>query len=160
MDKTACTCGGENANCFRCFGTGMYSKKTSNSGTNWSLDYTGSPSRAKKRAAKKSVIAVQLSVRRTSPRVATPNGIVCGLCGIVAPTALVLEAHRRAVHGSPHQVRNFSPQGMSNEDRSTRNAEPVRDHLDATAGWGGAFRDYGQFGSPVAHDPMDDESNS
>ncbi len=58
------------------------------------------------------------------------------------------EAHRRALSSE-----------RSVEAESTR-SDSKQNFPDATLGWGGSFRDHGQFGSHPAFDAMDDESTA
>lgn len=158
MDKTPCTCRGENDRCFKCFGSGMYSKEV--------LAPPSMPSKGRAIGAKRGRVTSKKTARKSRTKdVSTgkrlqANGFSCGICGVVAPTALVLEAHRKAVHARNSAFKPSSTQVVQKHSQAGTKIEPIRDVLDATRGWGVAFRDHGQFGSPVAHDPMDDESTS
>ena len=60
------------------------------------------------------------------------------------------------IHRSPRR-RNDSVLGTSSPQSMAGHHDAGQD-LDASRGWGGSFRDHGQFGSYPAFDAMDDES--
>lgn len=51
-----------------------------------------------------------------------------------------------------------SGKALTDSSRFTERGDPAT--LDAKLGWGGSFRDHGQFGSYPSHDAMDDESSA
>jgi len=112
-------------------------------------------------------------------------GCPCHLCSAVMKNKQRLLAHINRVHGSiPASKKSKKLQRSTSKklsgtnsskrtnalekntfSRSTGNSE-IRsvyerpEKMDATRGWGGSFRDHGQFGSYPVHDSMDDESFS
>ena len=95
-----------------------------------------------------------------STTVAKPN--TCRICGIIAESALVLQVHNERAHGitnnlSRQQSRPLSSGTATSPDTSSENDRRQRD---ASHGWGGSFRDHGQFGSHPSFDSMDDESSA
>ena len=166
MEEIPCTCGGENSRCFKCFGTGMHSKSNRALGDGRvflsNLQSGNSKKRQKANSGSGKVIIKKVSnqtrtVKSNDIKLVRPVGFACSLCRIDAPTQLVLEAHQKAVHGSlgiKQRARNSERQ----EFQSGPGKIESRDALDTTRKWGGSFRDGSRFGSPVAHDAMDDES--
>lgn len=104
-------------------------------------------------------------------------GYRCLLCSAVMKNTQKLCAHVSRVHGvmsvakksqvqqqnaSPHLSKTTIPKRAPD---STGNDKPNSvyeraEKMDATRGWGGSFRDHGQFGSYPLHDSMDDDSFS
>jgi hypothetical protein len=119
---------------------------------------------------------VKQAIRRSSPE--SRQGVVlvqdatsirfrCPKCRCTAPNEIQLQSHIVGSHGK--EVLNLylsakggavtlsSPKPAPNAPAPPNLSEP---NLDATKGWSGSFRDYGQFGSHPAFDSMDDESSS
>lgn len=90
------------------------------------------------------------------------SGVICSVCGIWAETPLVLAVHKQKVHC----IRSLYPDEPPSNSPRLGAVSPIgsaddgasREGRDATHGWGGSFRDHGQFGSHAEYDGMDDES--
>ena len=109
----------------------------------------------------------------------------CHLCKAVMKNAQRLAAHISKVHELRSSYKNLNNRKITTRNKSSTtgsskstsvlkkskssnqkyNSNPtgVYEHsetMDASRGWGGSFRDYGQFGSHPMYDSMDDESFS
>lgn len=95
---------------------------------------------------------------RRHPSYTPPGNFKCSWCNAVAETQRVLDAHCASVH--PELVGGTEKLALSDRRFGREIEENLRggDTRDATRGWGGSFRDHGQFGSHAGYDPMDDES--
>lgn len=105
---------------------------------------------------------------------------VCPLCQVKTPTPTVLDAHIARAHGPKVLWRlKFASRNAQaipakvgflnhhDDDKRHHIHEPatpqafeVPQKMDAKYGWGGSFRDHGQFGSYPSHDDMGEESSS
>lgn len=89
------------------------------------------------------------------------QGFPCSRCRVVAPTQLVLDEHMRRVHRFIRHGDGSGGARRTDEDDSRAPAHSMpRNELDATYGWGGSWRDHGQFGSHPSYDRMDDDSTA
>lgn len=86
----------------------------------------------------------------------------CQKCGVMVKN---LSKHQKKVHGKGSEELRIAArkksrpiQGTSQVENPTSLAVGETRERDAKHGWGGAFRDHGQFGSYPSHDDMDDES--
>lgn len=107
--------------------------------------------------------APQPSLR--SPRIVQlRNGTLkCGQCLATFPNAIQLDSHMVSTHGkraTKTAVSEDPRTGGRPEKRSRDSIPSTERNLDAKYGWGGTFRDHGQFGSYPLHDSMDDESSA
>ena len=89
-----------------------------------------------------------------------PN--TCSICRIVAETPLVLRVHKERAHGifTEKHLQQQPPLVGSNKGGPDTLDDNERSQRDGSYGWGGSFRDHGQFGSHPSFDPMDDESSA
>ena len=94
------------------------------------------------------------------------NVVRCSRCGVVAPNHQSLLAHLRVAHGAQFQPTEgtFSaPKGgrsIQSGGSDGSGGPSAERNMDGSHGWGGSFRDHGQFGSYPSFDSMDDESMS
>lgn len=92
-----------------------------------------------------------------------PNVVRCPRCRLVAPDHRALLAHIRIVHGEPLQATGVpasAPRGGRQGQSGGAGGSTAEPSMDGSYGWGGSFRDHGQFGSYPSFDSMDDESSA
>ena len=106
------------------------------------------------------------AVQRSKGRLkrSPPITVKCPHCRAKFPNSTQLASHVAGSHGK-RAFQNLDYQARSTSLK-TPDANPPRtviersSNMDAKHGWGGSFRDNGQFGSYPSHDGMDDESFS
>lgn len=93
-----------------------------------------------------------------------PDAFKCPHCPANFPNATQLASHVVGSHGK-RAFQNLGYQERSSSIRPPDACPPGpmferSTNMDAKHGWGGSFRDNGQFGSYPSHDGMDDESSA
>ena len=93
-----------------------------------------------------------------------PHLTKCQKCGVMVKH---LSKHQDKVHGNGSEESRVAARKKSRQSQGTFQVENLSSSAvtetrerDAKHGWGGAFRDHGQFGSYPSHDDMDDESSA
>lgn len=92
----------------------------------------------------------------------SPQLTKCQKCGVMVKR---LSKHQDKAHGNGSEESRVAARKKSRPIQGTFQVENLSSSAvgetrerDAKHGWGGAFRDHGQFGSYPSHDDMDDES--
>jgi hypothetical protein len=93
-----------------------------------------------------------------------PAMLNCPHCRASFPNTTQLASHVAGSHGK-RALQNLGYQARSGTIKTVPDSPPHAlperpNNMDAKHGWGGSFRDNGQFGSYPLHDGMDDESFS
>jgi hypothetical protein len=90
------------------------------------------------------------------------NSFKCPRCRAIFPNTTQLASHVVGSHGKrAFQDLGYQQRSRSIEAPDAYSSGPMNErmtNMDAKHGWGGSFRDNGQFGSYPSHDGMDDES--
>lgn len=138
-----CTCGGSNANCYRCFGTGVLQTQTpAHVGSRGMLKTTSTLRQRSKRR------------RRTPSSASAAHLSKCRFCGAVRAQSAMAKHHsvcpRRPATWSWRTSRRHREFDIIADIRN-------RDVIDASKDYY-AFRENGRFGSFPAYDSYDDES--
>jgi hypothetical protein len=188
MNSIPCSCGGENPNCFKCDGTGMVASAAQQLGRphpppgqiplqkKRARRSRGQSLRAKSARPAGAALPSFAAPRKKKPQAAAPRIarvlVVCPECGA---SVRQLKKHYEKAHSPAAASRRLAvlrdsrsspPSAKSHKQDTARQSvgqwpalDDPRD-LDAKHGWGGSFRDNGQFGSYPSHDDMGDESTS